>query len=81
METVENIPLIGGSPALDLVNTAQRGIPLPGAANHDHLQTPDDLVVWSERVGLISPDEARDRPRGVRAHAGRRRRGASRPSA
>ena len=58
METVENLPLIGGNPALDLVNTTQRGIPLPGAANHDHLQTPDDLVVWSERVGLISPDEA-----------------------
>ena len=77
METVENLPLIGGSPALDLVNTAQRGIPLPGAANHDHLQRPDDLVVWSARVGLITAGEARSVLASLRPGAGRRRRGAA----
>jgi predicted RNA-binding Zn ribbon-like protein len=59
MDTIGSLPLIGGSPALDLVNTVLRGIPLPGATNHDHLETPGDLVVWSTRVGLISDGEAR----------------------
>jgi predicted RNA-binding Zn ribbon-like protein len=59
MDTITSLPLIGGSPAFDLVNTTQRGIPLPGGSNHDYLQTPDDLVAWSRRVGLIGADEAR----------------------
>jgi len=59
MDTVETLPLVGGSPALDLVNTAQRGIPTPGAGNHDYLQTPADLVLWSARAGLIGAGEAK----------------------
>jgi predicted RNA-binding Zn ribbon-like protein len=59
MDTIEELPLIGGSAALDLVNTAQRGIRLPGVGDHDYLQTPRDLVVWSGRVGLVTPAEAR----------------------
>jgi predicted RNA-binding Zn ribbon-like protein len=59
MDSIDSLPLIGGSPALDLVNTRQRGIPLPGGSNHDYLQSPGDLVAWSRRVGLIGADEAR----------------------
>jgi predicted RNA-binding Zn ribbon-like protein len=60
MDTIDTVPLVGGSPAVDLVNSAQRGVPLPGESNHDYLQTPSDLLIWSERVGLIDGGEALD---------------------
>lgn len=44
--------IVGGHPALDLVNTVSprtRG----GAAELDHLTTPAELLAWSRRSGLI----------------------------
>jgi predicted RNA-binding Zn ribbon-like protein len=57
---IETLTLVGGHPALDLVNTAERGAPAAGAAPGDHLATPEDVVVWARRVGLDpgSPDDA-----------------------
>ena len=57
---IEALTLVGGHPALDLVNTAERGVTTAGEPPRDHLATPDDLVVWARRVGLDpgTPDEA-----------------------
>jgi predicted RNA-binding Zn ribbon-like protein len=53
---IGTLTLVGGHPALDLVNTAERG----GPTALDHLATPEDVAVWSRRVGLDpgAPDEA-----------------------
>jgi predicted RNA-binding Zn ribbon-like protein len=51
MQTVAEMPLIGGNVALDFVNTAEeRGHPEAG----DALGTPADLRLWGERSGLLS---------------------------
>lgn len=57
---IETLTLVGGTPALDLVNTAERGVPAAGAPPQDHLATPEDVVVWARRIGLDAgtPDEA-----------------------
>src|ERR1700742_5102330 len=56
----ETLTLVGGHPALDLVNTAERGVSAAGAPPRDHLATPEDVVVWARRVGLDpgTPDAA-----------------------
>jgi predicted RNA-binding Zn ribbon-like protein len=44
--------IVGGHPALDLVNTVTprlRG----GAAEHDYLTSPADLLAWSRRIDLV----------------------------
>jgi predicted RNA-binding Zn ribbon-like protein len=57
---IETLTLVGGHPALDLVNTAERGRPAAGGPPRDHLATPEDLAVWARRVGLDpgAPDGA-----------------------
>jgi predicted RNA-binding Zn ribbon-like protein len=52
---IGTLTLVGGHPALDLVNTAERG----GPTALDHLATPEDVAVWGRRVGLDpgAPDE------------------------
>jgi predicted RNA-binding Zn ribbon-like protein len=52
---IDALTLVGGHPALDLVNTAGRG-----AAAVEHLTSPEDVVVWGRRVGLDpgTPDVA-----------------------
>jgi predicted RNA-binding Zn ribbon-like protein len=57
---IETLTLVGGHPALDLVNTVERGELTAGAPPRDHLATPKDVVVWARRVGLDpgTPDEA-----------------------
>jgi predicted RNA-binding Zn ribbon-like protein len=47
---IGQLPLIGGHRALDLVNTVARG--QPAAQRPDHLQAPEDLLVWSQRTSL-----------------------------
>lgn len=50
------LPLIGGRPVLDLVNTVSwRGDP---ARAQDHLQCPDDALTWARRAGVLSVSEA-----------------------
>jgi predicted RNA-binding Zn ribbon-like protein len=61
--------LVGGSPALDLVNTVnwtERGL------ERERLASYEDLVRWSELAGAITPEAARR----IRAAAGRNPRGA-----
>lgn len=50
MDAIAELPLIGGSPALDFVNTAEeRGHPDAG----DVLTTVDDLRAWGVRYGIL----------------------------
>jgi predicted RNA-binding Zn ribbon-like protein len=70
---VAELPLVGGHPALDLVNTVERG----GGERRDHLTDPTALLRWAFRAGLIDDGEARavtdswerDRPSGLAALA------------
>ena len=52
------LPLIGGQPALDLINTVEPRQPLPDAEPHDHLTDPAELLRWAVRAGLIADHEA-----------------------
>lgn len=55
---ISELPLIGGHPALDLVNTLERGVPLDGEQPYDVLSDTSALLHWTVRVGLISDAEA-----------------------
>ena len=52
---VAELPLVGGHPALDLVNTAECG----RGERHDHLTDPTAVLTWPVRAGLIGGGEAR----------------------
>lgn len=56
---VDELPLVGGHPALDLVNTVERGAPAAGGKPADHLADPPALLRWARRVGLVDDTEAR----------------------
>jgi len=55
---VDALALVGGHPGLDLVNTKERGIPLPNLEAHDFLVDADALVVWARHAGLVADAEA-----------------------
>lgn len=51
---IATIRLVGGRPAIDLVNTVSwRGNP---ARTQDQLRSAGDALVWVERAGLLDPD-------------------------
>jgi predicted RNA-binding Zn ribbon-like protein len=52
---IAELPLVGGHPALDLVNTVERG----RGERRDHLTDPATLLTWASRAGLIDDEEAR----------------------
>jgi predicted RNA-binding Zn ribbon-like protein len=54
--TSAELPLVGGHRALDLVNTVSPR--LPATERHEHLRTPAELIVWSQRSGLLQATEA-----------------------
>jgi predicted RNA-binding Zn ribbon-like protein len=58
MVDATNLPLVGGHPALDLVNTLERGVAIPGTGSRDFIPDATDVVTWAQRSGLLSPDEA-----------------------
>ena len=52
---IDELALVGGHRALDLVNTV---VPrLPAADRYDCLAAPGDLLTWSQRTGLIDAAE------------------------
>src|SRR5580698_3333323 len=54
MKEFDGLPLVGGHPALDFMNTVEfRGAPMPG----DRLNSFEGLARWSVAVGLLSPEE------------------------
>jgi predicted RNA-binding Zn ribbon-like protein len=54
--SVAELPMVGGHPAIDLVNTVEPRLPVAG--RHDHLDTPAALLTWARRAGLIDEPEA-----------------------
>jgi predicted RNA-binding Zn ribbon-like protein len=48
---IGGVPLVGGHRALDLVNTVAPR--LPDDQRRDYLETPGDLLIWSQRTGLL----------------------------
>ncbi len=48
--------MVGGHPAIDLVNTVEPRLPVAG--RHDHLGMPDDLLTWARRADLVDEREA-----------------------
>ncbi|WP_422738082.1 CGNR zinc finger domain-containing protein [Micromonospora sp. WMMD729] len=69
---VSELPLVGGHPVLDLVNTLERGGSSPP---HDFLSDSSALLRWSSRVGVLSDAEFRQvsrvwRDEPAAAHAG-----------
>ena len=52
---ITTLPLVGGDPALDLVNTVERG----AGERRDHLPDPPALLRWAARAGLVDDREAR----------------------
>jgi predicted RNA-binding Zn ribbon-like protein len=49
--------IVGGHPALDLVNTVAPRVP-GGGDHHEYLATPADLLAWARRIDIISAAEA-----------------------
>ncbi|WP_433291021.1 CGNR zinc finger domain-containing protein [Actinoplanes sp. CA-030573] len=48
--------IVGGHPALDLVNTVAPRV--PAGPHEDYLDSPEAVVEWARRAGVISPSEA-----------------------
>jgi len=53
---IADLPLVGGHPALDLVNTVEPR--LPAAGRHEHLAAPRDALTWALRARLVDQAEA-----------------------
>ena len=66
MADIADLPLVGGHPALDLVNTVERGIPSPGSTARDYLANATEVVAWAKLAGLLSDHEAATVVRGWR---------------
>ena len=56
--TVAELPLVGGHPSLDLVNTVERGEQVDGVPAIDFLIDPAALLMWATRSRLIDEDSA-----------------------
>jgi predicted RNA-binding Zn ribbon-like protein len=55
---VAELELVGGHPALDLVNTVEPRVPQAGARPHDHFADPAAVLTWARRAGLVDAAEA-----------------------
>jgi predicted RNA-binding Zn ribbon-like protein len=53
----EQLRIVGGHPALDLVNTVAPRVP-GDTGGRDYLPDPAELLAWSRRIELIDPAEA-----------------------
>lgn len=57
VENTDELPLVGGHLALDLVNTVEPRFAVPNP--REHLDSPTALVGWATRAALVSKTEAR----------------------
>lgn len=57
---VGTLPLVGGHPALDLVNTVTPRVPVRDEQPHDHLLDPAALLRWSRRAELLGAAEEQE---------------------
>ena len=54
---IQDIPLVAGHPALDLVNTVEPRLPGGAATAFDHFAEASALLVWAGRSGLLGEQE------------------------
>jgi predicted RNA-binding Zn ribbon-like protein len=54
---VSALPLVGGHPALDLVNSVERGASALDGDPRDYLAEPSALLIWARRAGLADDAE------------------------
>jgi predicted RNA-binding Zn ribbon-like protein len=54
--SIADLPIVGGHPALDLVNTVEPRFAVPDP--REWLTTPDALLTWAQRAGLVDPQES-----------------------
>ena len=54
-DTPRELPIIGGNLALDFANTVDDPL---GAGRHDHLDSYENLLRWSQRVGTLGERQA-----------------------
>src|SRR2546430_1439832 len=54
---VAELPLVGGHPAVDLVNTLEREASPDGSPPHDYLADPAALLRWAVAAGLVGDAE------------------------
>src|SRR3954451_19827938 len=64
------LPILGGHPALDLVNTVTPRVPTRGWEPHDHVVDAAALLLWARRTGVVDEPEARRVSRAWRAQPG-----------
>jgi predicted RNA-binding Zn ribbon-like protein len=55
---VAELELVGGHPALDLVNTVEPRVPQADGRSRDHLADPAAVLIWARRAGLVDVTEA-----------------------
>jgi len=67
---ISTLPILGGHPALDLVNTVTPRVPARGWEPHDHVVDPAALLLWSRRAGVVDETEARRAGRAWRSEPG-----------
>jgi predicted RNA-binding Zn ribbon-like protein len=53
---IGELPMVGGHPAIDLVNTVEPRLPAEG--RHDHFGSSAALLVWARQAGLVDDHEA-----------------------
>src|SRR5436309_1419440 len=51
---MDDLAIVGGHPALDLVNTVHPRLPVPDPDARDRLPTPADLLAWAPRAACGS---------------------------
>lgn len=56
---ISELPLVGGHPGLDLVNTVTPRVAVRGHEPHDHLVDPFALLLWARRAALVDEGEVR----------------------
>jgi predicted RNA-binding Zn ribbon-like protein len=55
---IDQLPLVGGHPGLDLVNTVTPRVWIGADEPYDHLRDPATLLIWARRATLIDEREA-----------------------
>src|SRR5918994_7502205 len=56
MKDMTELNVVGGHVALDLVNTVEPRVP-DRAVGREHLTSPDALLAWAVRIGVLTRDE------------------------
>jgi predicted RNA-binding Zn ribbon-like protein len=69
-ENISTLPILGGHPALDLVNTVTPRVATRGSQPHDHVVDAAALLLWARRAGVVDESEARRVSRAWRGEPG-----------